>query len=317
MPRAKTVKPLENVLRADGRTGRYYIIPSETPDGTPDRVPSVTNVLGVINKPALIPWAAKEERTAVIEAAADFYEALQALPTPLPRAGFVVTLLGRLTARKAHQKTLDAACEIGSQTHARIEWELKRGLGLVVGPEPALVPEARLAFDAWRVWADAVQLTPKHIEQVVYSRTHRYAGTLDLVATFRGPRLLAVLQAQGPVAPDLARWLWSADTVTAVIDFKTGKAIYRESHLQSVAYQRALAEMGHGRVDGGLIVRLPKVATDPGFEVVVVPPARDLFPVFLATRLLWDWQEVGEAEYRARQKAPAAPDVLTPVEVAS
>jgi hypothetical protein len=69
--------------------------------------------------------------------------------------------------------------------------------------------------------------------------------------------------------------------------------------LQSVAYQRALSEMGHGRVDGGLIVRLPKVTTDPGFEVVVVPPARELFPAFLAARQLWAWQAAAGAT-RAR-----------------
>jgi hypothetical protein len=63
--------------------------------------------------------------------------------------------------------------------------------------------------------------------------------------------------------------------------------------------------MGHGRVDGGLIVRLPKTAGDPGFEVAVVPPARALFPVFLAVRALWEWTYQQEVAYQARKRAVA------------
>ena len=63
--------------------------------------------------------------------------------------------------------------------------------------------------------------------------------------------------------------------------------------------------MGHGRVDGGLIVRLPKVTTDPGFEVVVVPPARELFPTFLAARQLWDWPSPKKKRIARRRKAVA------------
>ena len=85
---------------------------------------------------------------------------------------------------------------------------------------------------------------------------------------------MALLERQGPVDASLAAWLGARDTVTACVDFKTGKAIYpTEAFLQSVAYQRAFAEMGHGRVDGGLIIRLPKVASDSGFEVAGRPPS--------------------------------------------
>jgi hypothetical protein len=51
-----------------------------------------------------------------------------------------------------------------------------------------------------------------------------------------------------------------------------------------------------------VIVRLPKVEGDPAFEVQVVPPVADLFPVFLAAKALWTWTHANEAAYRKRAK---------------
>ena len=292
------------ILKADSNSGRFYHIPDPV-TGDVVQYPSVTTILGAIAKPALIAWAAKEERLAVSEAAADLYAEL-ATHAQLPRSMYQLALEQRLGKTKAHVKALAKASEIGTQTHGLIEWTLKRTLGQSVGPEPAVVEAAQWAFMAWEDWARAVQLTPQAIEQTVYSRTHVYAGTLDLLATLNARALLTLLSRQGAVDPALAAWLGAQDTVTACIDFKTGKGIYGEAHLQSVAYQRALAEMGHGRVDGGLIVRLPKVTTDPGFEVAVVPPARELYPTFLAVRQLWAWTFAQEQAYRAKRTTAVA-----------
>jgi ribosomal protein L17 len=264
------------------------------------RYPSVTTILGVINKPALVPWAAKEERVATSEAAADLYADLHGAQQ-LPRAMYLLALEQRLGKTKAHTKALAKAAEIGSAIHGKIEWTLKRALGLRVGAEPLLHDAALWGFMAFEDWAKAVRLQPQFIEQVVYSRTHQYAGTMDLCATLDAAALLGVLERQGAVDATLGDWLRARDSVTALIDFKSGKAVYGEALLQSCAYSRALAEMGHGRVDGGLIVRLPKVTSDPSFSVHVVPPARELFPVFLAAKALWQWSYNEDQAYRARR----------------
>lgn len=290
------------VTVTSSRAGRFYDITHA--DGTVACYPSVTTVLGAIAKPALVPWAAKEERLAVMEAAADLYADTARLPHQLPRASYLLALDQRLGAAKAHTKALAKAADIGSAAHAKIEWLLKRALGQRVGPEPLVPAAAQLAVAAFEEWRAAVALEPLQVEQVVWSRTHAFAGTMDLLARLHTRRLLEVLRQQGPVAPELAAWLESRETATALVDFKTGKAIYAEAHLQSAAYQRALLEMGHGRVDGGLIVRLQKAATDPGFEVAVVPPARRLYPTFLATRALWQWQFEQEAAARGRTTRP-------------
>lgn len=285
--------------RTDSRSGRFYDITHS--DGTTGRYPSVTTILSAISKPALIPWAAKEERLACMETAADLHA--ETGMQQLPRSMYLLALDQRLGKTKAHLKALAKAAEIGTQAHAAVEWSLRlQQLGIAAGPKPPMVEGAELAFRSWQTWAQAVELEPVLVEQCVWSRTHEYAGTLDLVARLRASALLALLQQQGPVAPTLAAWLEGRDMVTAVIDLKTSKSIYAEHALQTAAYIRALQEMGHGPVDGGLIVRLPKAASDPGFEVAVVPPARELFPTFLAARQLWAWSYQQELAYRDRSR---------------
>lgn len=287
--------------KADTKAGRFYTIPDPL-TGTSASYPSVTTILGAIAKPALVGWAAKEERIAVSEAAADLYAELAAKPQ-LPRPMYQLALEQRLGKAKAHTKALQKAAEIGSAAHGAIEWALKQHLDYPVGPEPVLVEAAQWAVMAFEDFARDVSLTPLAVEQVVYNRDHAYAGTMDILARLNTRALLTVLRRQGAVAPSLAAWLESRPEATAVIDMKTGKSIYPEAFLQSVAYQRALSAMGHGRVDGGLIVRLPKVTTDPGFEVAVVPPATELFPTFLAVKQLWSWTYQNELAYQANRKA--------------
>jgi hypothetical protein len=287
------------ISRADGKTGRFYTILDRV-TGESARYPSVTTILGVINKPALVPWAAKEERLAVSEAAADLYADLHGAQQ-LPRSMYQLALEQRLGKTKAHVKALAKAADIGSAAHAWVEWSLKTALGQKVGAEPVLSEPAMWATMAWQDFAKAVALRPRFIEQVVFSRQHAFAGTMDLLADLDTAGLLGVLEAQGPVAPDLVAWLTSRTTATALLDLKTGRSIYSEALLQSCAYQKALIEMGHGRPDGGLIVRLPKVTTDPAFEIAVVPPIRQLFPAFLAARELWNWSYAQELAYQAKR----------------
>jgi len=291
------MSPSSERIRREGTSGRFYLI-----DGV--KFPSVTTILSVINKPALVSWSAKVEREACTLAATELYAELAPRPQ-LPRAMYVLALEQRLGQTKAHTKALAAAAEIGTACHSKIEWLLRRQLGQRVGPEPMGPDAVEWSVMAFEDWSKAVQIHPLAIETTVFSRTHAYAGTLDLLAELNGPALLTVLERQGPVAVTLGDWLRRHDTVTACIDFKTGKQVWPESFIQATAYVRALAEMGHGRVDGALIVRLPKLTTDPAFEVCVVPPARDLFPVFLAARQLWQWQFDEEQAYRAKRVAVA------------
>lgn len=273
MVRDAAVLPTQKVVRKDGRTGRFYQV-----EGDDEPYVSVTHALGCIAKPALINWAANQERAAVMEAAADLYLDLCQTP-PMGRPSYLATLQGRLGKQKAHQKELAKASEIGTQVHGLVEWNIRQSLGQKVGPEPRVVDVAQWAFMAYQDWAQKVNLKPVFIEQMVYSRTHKYAGTMDLLA--------------------------EVDGVLALVDFKTGKSIYAEAYLQNVAYQQALMEMGHSAPVAGYIVRLPKVETDPAFEVGTVPPVDTLWPTFLSVLQVWKWWHAGEVAYQERRKALA------------
>lgn len=268
--------PKTSVIRKDSAIGgRFYDV-----DGA--RYPSVTHILQAIAKPALIAWSANTERAAVTEAAADLYDAwaAQIVPPVMPRESYLATLTARLGLVKAHQKELAKAGEIGTQIHKMIEWTMRTAIGADAGPKPVISDKALWAVMAFEDFAKSVNLKPVLIEQTVYSKVHAYAGTMDLLARVNG--------------------------VLTLLDFKSGKAIYPESFLQSAAYSVALEEMGYVLPATALILRLPKVDTDPAFEVVTVPPAQDLFPVFLATKALWAWTYANEEAYRNRRAGAAA-----------
>jgi len=256
------------VARDDGygRSSRFYDIPT-----LDVKLPSVTTILQAVNKPALVPWAAKMERELVMEAAANLWEDVPTAPK-MSRAAFVATLMERVGKEKAHSKLLKQAGDIGTQVHALIEWNMRRELGQLVGPEPRILPQAQWAFMAYEDWKRSVNLTPLLIEQTVWSVKHGFAGTADWV---------------GEITHDGKR-------VRVLGDWKSGKAIYGESVLQNSAYAAALTEMGHGgNLEGGVIVRLPKVETDPAFEARYIDADEQAssFAAFLHVMEVWKWME--------------------------
>lgn len=259
--------------------GRFYEIEGQ-------RYPSVTNILQVIGKPALLNWYAKTEREMVIEAASQLWQDAPVKPK-MSVPAFVASLQKRLGQVKAAKKLTDAACDIGSQAHAMIEWTLHKEMGHMRPAPPAMSDEATWAFMAWEDWRKSVNLTPLFIEHTVYSKKHGYAGTIDLTAVL-----------------DLKDDEHDYGRTVCVIDWKTGKAIYEEAYLQNVAYAWAYHEMGHAEAPPpGLIVRLPKVATDPQFESRIIHSSKrdEHMSAFLATKKLWEWKEAGYATWKAKQ----------------
>jgi hypothetical protein len=281
--------------RIDGRRdGRHYFIPEIGKE-----LPSVTNCLDALTNRVLMNWAGNTEKTAAIEAAANLNEDMPG-DNKLSRTAYIAKLNDRIGKTKAHQKQRARAAEIGTQAHALIEWHLRRQLLQKVGDEPAVSEKALWAFMAWEDWRDTVNLAPLAIEQTVWSAKHGYAGTMDLYC-----ELDLCLKHLGAACscPGKRR-------VRAVVDWKTGKAIYGEAKLQGVAYVRALIEMGHAEHPTySIIVRLPKVDTDPEFEVKVLEPSEHerLMGVFLSVVNVWRWKTEDDAESYAKWKANKKP----------
>ena len=269
--------------RRQTKAGRVYDI-----DGL-GAVPSVTSILQAIGKPALVNWAANEERKMVLDASFDLYSDTADSPR-MNRIGWMTTMANRLGKAKAHSKALAKASDIGSQAHQLIEWNLKARMLKEPGPSPAITPKAQWAFMAWEDWAKMVNLKPIFVEEVVASETHLYAGTLDLYGEVDLAGMIGwYAKKERPVPEVLTALAVKQKTALAVADWKTGKAIYDEAYLQNAALRFALREMSHGDSELGLIVRLPKNESDPEFEVAVCPDERESMKIFLSTMCLWKW----------------------------
>jgi hypothetical protein len=259
--------------RRQTKRGRFYEIPQPAPHA--DKIAlygSVTTILSAIGKPALVNWAAKVEREMVVEEALKMYQEMFGAQQKMGPESWKAYLTTRLGETKASQKVLTKAGEIGTTAHGLIENELNKRMGVpekTLKPVPTETMEAALrAFKHWVEWAESVNLEPIASEQVVWSHKHKCAGTLDLVARIN-KRL-------------------------SILDWKTGKFIYGEAHLQNAAYRTMWREMGHAEPDepiDGWIVRLPKVADDPKFEAVEADAEAPSMEVFLNVKALWEWQE--------------------------
>jgi hypothetical protein len=244
--------------RTQNHRGRFY-------DADGNKYPSVTTILSCVSKPALTAWSANVERAMVIEAAGDFYSDLK--NKKISKLAFLTQLTERIGKKKESQKLLEKAGEIGTQAHKMIEWILRSQLCQDVGASPVIGPEAQIAVSSWQNWREEVNLKPISVESVVVSHKYQYAGTMDYLCA-------------------------EVNGVETLCDWKTGKRVYYEAHIQNAAYRVAIREMGIADPKQGLILRLPKTKEEPGFEAV---PARDeqpCFEVFLACKKLWqDMQE--------------------------
>lgn len=230
---------------------RFYSINGVT-------LPSVTTVLDVINKPALGPWYAKEERR-------HFEAALLAVAAEHPTITadqLVAAVAAAVQGTKAADREKMKAATIGTGAHALIEWHTRRMLGEKVGSEPIVPDAAQWAVMAWQDWAKSVDFVPLLVEVVVHCVGCGYAGTADWIGKVRGQIVLG--------------------------DYKTGKAIYPEAFLQNIAYRHAAEKLGV-QTEAGLILRLPKVEDDPAFEVMYVPDDLTIRP-FRAALALWRCQ---------------------------
>jgi hypothetical protein len=197
----------------------------------------VTTVLSVVNKPALGPWFAKEERrhfeTALLEVATRF----QVITSEQLVEAVIAAVQGVKAADRERQK----AATIGSAAHALLEWHTRRQLGERVGPEPVVPDAAAVAVEAWKDWGALGQLHADRGGADRVLRGVRLRGTADWVGTVNGVVTLGDYK-----------------TVVTLGDYKTGRAIYPESFLQNVAYRHAAAQQGLPTTAGPAAAQEPR-----------------------------------------------------------
>jgi hypothetical protein len=195
------------VRKNHGRNHSYRI------DG--DKVPGVTTITGFYKSGAL----AKYPGTATAEYAVNNWDSL----TAMPPADRLKTLYG------AQYGERDAAAGRGTQVH-RIGARIAAGETGVPYPD-----ELAGHVESYRDFLDRLDPVVQAVELVIGNRTHRYCGTLDLIAD------LGAVEWQGGIIPP-SRWL---------LDVKTNRSgIWPETAMQLCGYEHAevfIAEDGSER----------------------------------------------------------------------
>lgn len=222
------------------------------------RLPSVTTILGIIDKSGpLMGWAVKEERKAIEEA---MFNVLSGPHANEPEKIWE-EVQQFIKGKKKADRVLKKAANIGTAAHAYIEWLTRKMMKEDPGLEPEIPQESMIAVESWKDWAKEFTFIPLKTEHMVYSMKYGYAGTLDFYGYVKGK--------------------------LTVGDYKTGKAIYNEAFLQNTAYRYAASELGDHSGDG-IILRLPKTLDDSEFEHQWVPETD--IQAFLACKKLWEWK---------------------------
>lgn len=194
-------------------------------------VPSVTQVLGCLDKPALTWWGMKVGVAGTLEL----------VQRGILNAGVVSPeqAVEQLTAHKLttnHQR--NRAADRGKGVHDALEAYMRDGI------VPALAdfdPSQHGYVQALAKWLWEVKPEFVKAEVVVGSATYGYAGRYDLLCTL-----------PDEFGGELAR-----------CDLKTGKRVYDTAFLQLAAYEEAAIECGEEPSDAQYVIR---VGPDGSYE---------------------------------------------------
>lgn len=211
------------------------------------KVPSVTTICGIIDKSAaLTQWASNS--------AVNYIEGAVLSDTPYTDT-YLASVLH--AARYAHRAIKTDAANVGTQAHHWLEAHFKHGL-IPELPEDGRV---RNCVHAALEWMGEHKVEKVEVEKRVYSRVHRFSGTLDKLAV--------------------------VDGVLSLLDWKSSKNLYAEYHLQTAAYVAAYQEETGIAVPQRVLIKLGK--EDGVFQDHILPTeeqGKD-FEAFLAALTLY------------------------------
>ena len=251
--------PLE--VKAKGR-GRVYV------DELGKEYASVTTILNVINKPALIPWAKKQSLEKV-----KFVLQNHLMNGTLPEIKSTDDIDAIINeASKTPDQVLQTAGDFGSQAHALIEKVINARINNE--KEPVTPVDLKVVMESFEMFCK--QYNPVFIGSEVQvssdSMYYAYAGTVDAVIVH--------------------------ENNTVVVDFKTSKGIYDEHRLQVGAYSHALQRLNRKHLnligerspfDMAWVVKLGKEKADVEVDKVITLPSYRAFEN--ATKLYYELKE--------------------------
>jgi hypothetical protein len=220
----------------------------------PEHCPSVTTILNVLAKPALVEWG--------VRVACDYvYDNLQLLTK---QRSFSIDQVFKIVemARTAHDRTRQEAADIGTEAH---DWLRDYWLSIIRKTDKPVMPgdpKVKNCVDAALDWFSQHKVVPIAVEVPLYSRLLKICGREDFIGL--------------------------VDDEFSVLDYKSTKFLYPEVALQMCPYAKMYHEE-HGRLpETRWGLRMDKLTGD--FEDKRYPPATfDLdWDTFLATYKIYD-----------------------------
>ena len=142
------------------------------------KVPSVTSILSIVNKPALINWAANM--------AADYFKGQIE-----PGKSYDEIQLNTIwkDAKSAHYKKKVETGDIGTFVHQWVEDYIKGK-----NPPPPVNDDLKASTERFMKWQKDEKVKFLSSEQVIYSKINNYCGTLDFICKINGKLYLGDLK---------------------------------------------------------------------------------------------------------------------------
>lgn len=147
------------------------------PEADDERFYSVTTIIGVLDKPALLYWSAEQTALAAVSAAGT-------LAARVDEDGENAVVKWLRDARFRGVKGARTAAELGTDCHAAFEQYALSGV------RPDVDDEVLPYLDRFDEWAQLFQPEYQAAEVTVYNRTYGYAGTCDGILTVDGQRCI-------------------------------------------------------------------------------------------------------------------------------
>lgn len=149
-------------------------------------VTGVTTILGVINKPALLQWAANE--------------AVNHIKKKSPRHAvtkeFLVTEEALEEAKKAYAVKRDKSADIGTMAHKWLEKWIK-------GENPTPDPDLTIMTDNFVKWATDNKVEFLESEKRLYSASEWYAGCCDFICKIDGKVFMGDIKTSSGIYPEM------------------------------------------------------------------------------------------------------------------
>jgi hypothetical protein len=202
----------------------------------PEHCPSVTTILNVLAKPALVEWGVK--------CACNYVE--ENLRLLFAGESFSVEQIFKVVeaARTAHDRARQDAADIGTEAHDWLRDYWRAIIRKTDYPVPPADPKVLNCVTAVQDWISQHKVVPMSIETPLYSRQYGICGRSDFIGLVDGE--------------------------LSVLDYKSSKFLYPEVALQMSPYAVMYYEEGTQKPETRWGIRMDKLTGE--FEDKRYPP---------------------------------------------